>query len=257
MTSKLTGRPILSGFTINMLTNSGWYLVNDSIRENLIWGYQKGCGFLNDQCTEIYKEFCSTSDQMNCTVDFSGKTICDSDKYTDNCKINAFLSAYQCDSNDNDTVRTNEYEIFGKHSRCLVMSHANERHTGCYQTECDVSMSKITIKFKDGEFTSKIECTSQNEKVFIDESRNLSIICPDPREFCSKSGVLNCQNDCSGKGSCKSDKTCFCDILFTNEDCSEHIPCNDDLCQKLIKQQSSVSILKNIIFMIFFILTGL
>lgn len=73
MTSKLTGRPVISGFTTSFLRSSGWYLVDSNIEENLVWGKNKGCSFLNDQCLDFFAEFCQTADQMNCTVDFSGK----------------------------------------------------------------------------------------------------------------------------------------------------------------------------------------
>ena len=76
MTSKLTGRPLISGFTKNMLEDSGWYLVSAHIQENLTWGKEKGCSFLNDKCDDMFKEFCLKEKQINCTVDFSGKTYC-------------------------------------------------------------------------------------------------------------------------------------------------------------------------------------
>ena len=103
-------------------------------------------------------------------------------------------------------------------------------------------MSKISITYQVNEFTSIVECTSANEKVFIDEGYGLSIICPDPAHFCQRSGVLNCKNDCSGVGVCKKDKRCFCDILYEGDDCSKFIPCKDSLCEELIQAQSSVDV---------------
>ena len=73
MTSKLTGRPVISGFTISVLRASGWYKVSSDIEETLEWGNGKGCSFLNDQCFDFFDEFCQNTDQMNCTVDFSGE----------------------------------------------------------------------------------------------------------------------------------------------------------------------------------------
>ena len=75
MTSKLTGRPVISGFTVNMLRASGWYQVTSDIEEQLEWGLGRGCSFLNDQCLEFFDEFCQIETQMNCTVDFSGKEV--------------------------------------------------------------------------------------------------------------------------------------------------------------------------------------
>lgn len=76
MTSKLTGRPQISGFTINMLADSGWYLVSNHMEEDLAWGKGKGCMFLNFKCEQMFNEFCTKEKEINCTVDFSGKTYC-------------------------------------------------------------------------------------------------------------------------------------------------------------------------------------
>lgn len=249
MTSKLTGRPVISGFTTNLLRASGWYLVESDIEEQLQWGYGKGCSFLNDQCLEFFGEFCQKTDQMNCTVDYSGKTLCDFDKYTDGCSINAFLSSLQCDAHPSDRIRTNDYEIFGEYSRCLPLEYNNQKHTGCYQTKCDSSMTKISISYQVGDFTSYVQCNFKDQKITINESSGIVIICPDPRQFCERSGVLNCKNDCNGVGVCKKDKRCYCDILYEGDDCSKMITCTDSLCRDLVLAQN-----KEFIYRVFVVL---
>ena len=239
MTSKLTGRPVISGFTTSVLKASGWYLVSDDIEETLEWGRAKGCSFLNDQCLEFFGEFCQQTDQMNCTVDFSGKTLCDVDKYTDGCSINAFLSSLQCDAHPSDRIRTNDHEIFGAFSRCLPLEHNNKQHTGCFKTKCDSSMSKISISYQSGDHTQNVQCNLAGQKTPMQDS-GISIVCPDPKRFCQHSGVLACKNDCSGVGVCKSDKRCFCDILYQGDDCSKFVTCSDSLCHKLLLAQNTI-----------------
>jgi hypothetical protein len=243
MTSKLTGRPVISGFTTSILRASGWYQVSSDIEEQLEWGFGKGCSFLNDQCIQVFDEFCKIESEMNCTVDFSGKTFCDVDKYTDNCSINAFLSSFQCDSHPAEQIRTSDFEIFGQYSRCLPLMNNEQKKTGCFQTRCDSSMNKISISYQVNELTSSVECTEKDEKVVLDEESGISILCPDPTYFCQKSGVLNCSNDCNGVGVCKKDKKCFCDILYEGDDCSQMVQCNDSLCQDLIRAQNFSSLL--------------
>lgn len=99
-------------------------------------------------------------------------------------------------------------------------------------------MTKIIVEYNQDSFSSKVECTKEGQKISIDGAYGYEIVCPDPRVFCEKSGVLNCENDCNGRGSCKSDKTCFCDIMFQSTDCSETVQCEDELCKKLIQTQS-------------------
>lgn len=164
------------------------------------------------------------------------------DKYSDKCPINAFLQPFQCDSHPKDRIEIGDFEKFGAFSRCLPMVRQGEPIAGCFETKCDISMTKIIVQYRQDNFNSKVECLKEGQKINIDGAYGYEIICPDPRLFCQKAGVLDCQNDCSGSGVCKTDKTCFCDILFESNDCSQTVPCEDDLCKKLIQAQMSAGL---------------
>ena len=164
--------------------------------------------------------------------------MCDIDKYTDQCSINAFLSSFQCDSHPSTQIRTNDYEIFGQYSRCLPFKYDDKNHTGCFETKCDSSMKKISITYKVGELNLNAECTRRDEEVTLGQTSGITIVCPDPSFFCPKSGVLNCKNDCSGVGMCKKNKQCFCDILYEGDDCSMTTACTDSLCEELLLAQN-------------------
>jgi len=49
------GENYLSNFTLALFEDSGWYKVDYSKSEDLLWGKNKGCGFLNEKCIEKKK----------------------------------------------------------------------------------------------------------------------------------------------------------------------------------------------------------
>ena len=88
---------------------------------------------------------------------------------------------------------TNKYEYFGKHSRCFeTVVDATTKKSGCYEAECQEE--NVLIKISDKELI----CSSDKVSFLVEE--NFLVKCPDPKEFCQRSQLNSCPNDCNGKG---------------------------------------------------------
>lgn len=63
----------MSQFTLSLLYDTGWYDVDFTKAETIIWGKNKGCDFLDNGCnsTTDYLEFVSSSEK-SCSFDRYG-----------------------------------------------------------------------------------------------------------------------------------------------------------------------------------------
>ena len=52
MTGESVNNPHMSEFTFFLFLDSGWYNVDFSFIEPLSWGKNKGCNFLNKECSD-------------------------------------------------------------------------------------------------------------------------------------------------------------------------------------------------------------
>lgn len=66
--SDIVGDIQFSGATINLLKDSGWYEVDDTLKDNMEWGRNAGCTFVSGLCTGgTFREFCSTDGKPGCS----------------------------------------------------------------------------------------------------------------------------------------------------------------------------------------------
>ena len=42
----------VSKFTFALMTDSGWYKVDDDYAEPYLWAFNEGCSFFNDECID-------------------------------------------------------------------------------------------------------------------------------------------------------------------------------------------------------------
>ena len=220
MTSMMTGKPILSGLTLSLMEDSGWYKIDFTKAEALIWGNGRGCKFLDFTCSTTFPEFCPAPDPnlsssfYGCSPDFSAKTYCQVNDFTDSCYINEFKTNLMC-SNANSFSATALNEFAGQNSRCFIVVGSTENFPGCYQTNCTNQVISITV-------ASEVKtCSTKDEIVRF---AKINIKCPDPVKFCTALGT-ECLNDCSGAGKCLT-STCWCDFFRTGNDCSQKVSCN-------------------------------
>lgn len=236
MTSQMTGKPVYSAFTFALMQDSGWYNVDTSKSEPLLWGRNQGCGFLDFSCSTQYSEFCSkptpglASSYNYCSRDFTSKTYCVATDFTDNCYIKEYMKNYNCNQADPDFDQTTIYEQPGANSRCFITNYNSRNLPGCYPSSC--SNGKITLTVNNQQVT----CSSAGSVLTVG---TLQILCPDPTTFCSYLSQA-CVNDCSGHGKCMNGG-CFCDLFWSGSDCSTSSACSfgSDVCSLFGVGQSS------------------
>lgn len=57
MTGAFDFNPVLSQLTLALLEDSGWYCVDYSVAESLVWGRGKGCDFISQGCGDILEGY--------------------------------------------------------------------------------------------------------------------------------------------------------------------------------------------------------
>jgi hypothetical protein len=241
MTSKFTAISVLSRFTLLALADSGLYKIDFGQAEPFTWGYKKGCDFLSKSCILPFEEFCSVQDAVSCTHDFLSKSVCAQDQYTNGCFVNEFMPYNSC----RDTygfVKNFDFEFNGANSRCFVVKDSkNVKSAACLETYC--SLDSTTIQIKVGDLS--MVCSSKDD---ILTTNGVTIKCPDPIDFCYKSIVNKCSNDCSGKGKCLENGKCFCYFLYQGEACEIFRDCKGvDSCDLMKVNSKGVTMTTKIL----------
>lgn len=81
--TKYSSTLFVSGFTMALLEDSGWYQVDYDFAESLPWGHGAGCGFVFGDCvnpkngkSNFEQYWCTSSDDNGCTADHSSIAKC-------------------------------------------------------------------------------------------------------------------------------------------------------------------------------------
>ena len=83
MTATSSDTAVISDFTLSLFEDMGWYQVNRDAAEPLLWGYNKGCEFINSECSDSnpgwdgHGYFCDSISTESCTFDRKAKGRCD------------------------------------------------------------------------------------------------------------------------------------------------------------------------------------
>lgn len=140
----------VSEFALALLEGTGWYQVDYTKADPLVWGKGKGCDFLNTPCynknslTSAFEEFCPrlqgsgcsftgrgygycgstntvyTSSSLSSSEDYWGNKTIVNDDYADNCPYYQIYSNRDCqDIAVQSTSTLKEKEYYGEGSMCF------------------------------------------------------------------------------------------------------------------------------------------
>jgi len=88
MTGSASSSPVLSNVTLALLEDSGWYFPNYEFGERLVWGENRGCKFVQQNCengwpkSEADGYFCEEKDKQGCTYDRTARGLCSIKQYS-------------------------------------------------------------------------------------------------------------------------------------------------------------------------------
>ncbi len=96
MTSVYTGSTqYVTALTLALLEDSGWYLPNYEVAQNLPFGLGAGCAFIEDSCIQggelpdwAVGTFCNSGGSIGCTSDKELVAYCNLAKWNDNLPSN-------------------------------------------------------------------------------------------------------------------------------------------------------------------------
>lgn len=146
MTGMVNKEMPLSGFTLALLADSGWYRVNTDLQEQLFWGRGRGCSFLQAVCDSQFSEFSKTQNSglRQCSDNFSRITTYVPNPLAENCFMQQPLDSGFCSQADGLFALDSTLETKGARSRCFKVTWAGAVNAGCFQSTC-VSNSRIEL----------------------------------------------------------------------------------------------------------------
>ena len=226
----------ISGVNFAFLTDTGTYFGLTEYAEHLAWAERAGCGLLSGKC-EDNPVTCQPGAHL-CSPDYFSVVRCDSKHFAEGCHLPQELPHGDCrhPSNKLDFVQGEKIENmhFGYGARCVVgkpFSGQSFEQGNCVETICGSDYRSVVYKISGKEYT----CDSKNQGQKVDLGEGRFFRCPDDvYKVCRPE--LNCPNDCSMNGRCKSGVSasgdskpwCWCYDGFSGPDCS----IRDHQCQE-------------------------
>ncbi|XP_070576670.1 ciliated left-right organizer metallopeptidase-like isoform X2 [Ptychodera flava] len=135
---------LIDPITLAVFEDTGWYKVDYSNAQDLLWGNDQGCNFgLVTTCDSDNSFFCSGSD-FGCHHLHMHKGNCTTNDYLEDCRIYKADEKYSCldAANGDSEDLTTTGESYASDSRCFLATistiNKNLAATGrCYKTRCN------------------------------------------------------------------------------------------------------------------------
>ena len=208
------GHRVLSEATLSLLADTGFYKIDFSKKEQLIWGHGLGSDFALKAPQEVFPAnyLCADDDDDNlCSYDYKGKAKCvkrvdaydcstEEGKQTEYCKHVSFYNPkghkkitnvadyqsvkeyypYLCNSAMSKTNLSKEHgESFEENSYCAIGKDRNgHQFSGCYPISCNsIGMMSITVGSR------VIICHEDGQNVKLPDG-NGYVKCPPKQSIC-------------------------------------------------------------------------
>jgi len=237
---------IKSALTLASLEDSGWYQVDYTKSEPLIWGRGEGCAFATEACitsSRTLHGFCNTAGATACTADYKAKGNCAMSTYssalptayqyfsntaqggslaqTDYCPYYQAYSNGDCDDTANAPSGTNYYaQAYGTGGMCFDSTllyngyvYSSTARQACHKTRCTSGQLELSLTKSDGSI-EWVTCTSNGAAITPPSSAGLqgSITCPATSTLlCNPSSCSGLA--CDGTSDCNAG-VCTCGTAF-------------------------------------------
>lgn len=229
-----------SPLSLNMAEDSGWFVVDFNLAEELTYGKNAGAGYQSGTCPTA-QGFCvaadATAGKISCPPDRRYKAKCYTDPtYSEGCYFlfaTAFCNIDDAASNGNNVDAA--FENLGADSKCVMtkkLGTETDYQAACSKASC--ATGDLVFTFKSG---ASCTCTNGNpnsEVTCTGAGTNAKIKCPPANEFAELCNRLSdgkkCPNDCNGNGLCLGDfsngnsRRCFCMYGYTGPGCADSNP---------------------------------
>ncbi|XP_051754872.1 ciliated left-right organizer metallopeptidase isoform X2 [Ctenopharyngodon idella] len=172
--------------TLAALQDTGWYSVNFSQAQSLVWGEGEGSQFGSLSTCHNSSTFFCTDSALGCHYLHLHKGKCLTDPYLDGCHIfKPLANASECWNKENERSGMNEGsgEIYGSDSRCFISNLTRPNHSSsrasvaghCYRHRC-TGRNKYQIQVRDSDW---LDCPA-GKSVEVSGYQGL-VFCPDNR----------------------------------------------------------------------------
>ncbi|KAK9971458.1 hypothetical protein ABG768_024824 [Culter alburnus] len=172
--------------TLAALQDTGWYSVNFSRAQSLVWGEGEGSQFGSLSTCHNSSTFFCTDSALGCHYLHLHKGKCLTDPYLDGCHIfKPLANASECWNKENERSGMNEGsgEIYGSDSRCFISNLTRPNHSSsrasvaghCYRHRC-TGRNKYQIQVRDSDW---LDCPA-GKSVEVSGYQGL-VFCPDNR----------------------------------------------------------------------------
>ncbi|XP_034768806.2 ciliated left-right organizer metallopeptidase [Acipenser ruthenus] len=185
------GQVQLDRVTLAALQDTGWYQVNHSAGEGLVWGAGQGSSFgLMSTCAHSSSHFFCVGSGQGCHYLHLDKGVCDTDDFLEGCRIyKPINNGSECWKEENMKISGAEEwsgEIYNMDSRCFFSNlskensgvaqvHRGDLTAGCYLHRC-VGENRFQVRVQGTEW---INCTA-GAQIQI-PGYNGVLLCPDGR----------------------------------------------------------------------------
>ena len=86
MVANQVANPVLSKFTLKLLEDTGWYVINYGMSEPFFWNKNSGCSVMSGTC-DVYEQSCSTKGKEGCFYDYTFQSVCTTDVFSNSCNF--------------------------------------------------------------------------------------------------------------------------------------------------------------------------